>query len=247
MAMAMGIWHFAVKSHIDIKHIYTRLGSSVSNNTARRSLAALAAAGIEHLQKTVEDGMASTGDIPIGLVLDNVQEYERVYEHGSGRRSRMIIGCANTGLFMKNFASGAFNVQDHLERVIASERSEMSIESLMADIDWNHIDNSLALHLVLSLVDFIPKLDHLHVEISHIFRTTLAKHRAPLGKTEIQPLGTNGENEMENSGMYRAVLDFEKQMGIKPEYAEKSLQWIRGNGLVCHSPLSGKDPLTLGF
>jgi len=36
--MALGVWHFAAKSHIDVKHIYSRFGNIVSDNTVWKAL-----------------------------------------------------------------------------------------------------------------------------------------------------------------------------------------------------------------
>lgn len=49
-------------------------------------------------------------------------------------------------------------------------------------------------------------------------------------KTWVQPLGSNCENEIATQGMHTALLDFEKQLGVKAESAEKLLQWVGGDG-----------------
>ncbi|KAF9033045.1 hypothetical protein BDZ89DRAFT_1012477 [Hymenopellis radicata] len=231
MAMQMGIWHFACKSHIDIKRVYTRLGSSVSDHTARLALIALADSGRKEVRDTIARVMEESGYIPYCRIFDNVQQYQRVYEHGSGRRNKMITGTAATAVLMSNVEPGAFDVQDHLDRVMANERRHLTVSSLYDDIDWQHLDEALALHFVRTLVEFIPQLNHLQSDVSKSFRTTLAKHRMPDDHvTIVQPLGTNAEKEIENAGMYQSQLDFDAQMGIKPEYADKSLQWERGDG-----------------
>jgi hypothetical protein len=59
----------------------------------------------------------------------------------------------------------------------------------------------------------------------------LAKHRMREGrKTVVQPLGTNAEREIETQGMARALMDFDSQMGVGPEAADKLLSWVRGDG-----------------
>ena len=39
----------------------------------------------------------------------------------------------------------------------------------------------------------------------------------------VQPLGTNAEREIETQGMAHAIMDFEEQMGIRSEAADKLL------------------------
>jgi hypothetical protein len=46
----------------------------------------------------------------------------------------------------------------------------------------------------------------------------------------LQPLGTNTEREIETQGMARALMDFDSQMGVGPEEADKLLSWVRGDG-----------------
>ena len=36
--MVLGIWHFAAKSHVDVKRVHSRFGNIVSDTTARKAL-----------------------------------------------------------------------------------------------------------------------------------------------------------------------------------------------------------------
>ena len=49
-------------------------------------------------------------------------------------------------------------------------------------------------------------------------------------KTIVQPLGTNAEQETETQGMARAIMDFDKQMGIGSEAADRLLSWVCKDG-----------------
>jgi hypothetical protein len=46
----------------------------------------------------------------------------------------------------------------------------------------------------------------------------------------LQPLGTNTEREIETQGMARALMDFDSQMGVGPEEADKLLSWVCRDG-----------------
>ena len=108
----------------------------------------------------------------------------------------------------------------------------MTIDSLRADIDWDHLRNVQMLHWVRVLVDYVPDLNFLSSQVSSHFRSSpIAMHRMREGrKTIVQPLGTNAEREIETQGMARALLDFDEQMGVGPEAAAKLLSWVRGDG-----------------
>jgi len=101
----------------------------------------------------------------------------------------------------------------------------MTVETLWNDIDWPHLRTVQALHWARVLVDYIPELKFMSAEISSRFRLPpVAKDRMREGrKTVVQPLGTNAEREIETQGMSRAILDFDEQMGVGPEAADKLL------------------------
>ncbi|KAJ7939688.1 hypothetical protein B0H13DRAFT_2300386 [Mycena leptocephala] len=53
LALPLGIWHFACKSHIDVKRVYCRFGSIISDTTVRTSLNTMTDTSIEALQTDV--------------------------------------------------------------------------------------------------------------------------------------------------------------------------------------------------
>ncbi|KAJ7661825.1 hypothetical protein B0H17DRAFT_953379, partial [Mycena rosella] len=46
LALPLGIWHFACKSHVDVKRVYCRFGSTVSDSTARKALNSMSEASL---------------------------------------------------------------------------------------------------------------------------------------------------------------------------------------------------------
>ncbi|KAJ6628266.1 hypothetical protein B0H10DRAFT_1778257 [Mycena sp. CBHHK59/15] len=165
-------------------------------------------------------------------VLDNVQEWCRQRDLRLGRQDVLKVGCAATAILLEDCAPGAFNLQDHLDRVIKQERKEMTTESLYDDIDWEYIHELTALHWVRILVTFIPQLAYLHKEVATAFNSDrMTKHRLRRGrKTVVQPLGTNAERETETQGMMRAMLDFESQIGLDEKAMEGLVITPRGDG-----------------
>ncbi|KAJ7435394.1 hypothetical protein FB451DRAFT_1418235 [Mycena latifolia] len=50
LAMILGIWHFACKSHVDVKRVYCRFGNIVSDTTARAALISMSATSMEKMR-----------------------------------------------------------------------------------------------------------------------------------------------------------------------------------------------------
>ncbi|KAF8969042.1 hypothetical protein BDZ97DRAFT_1902760 [Flammula alnicola] len=240
LAMALGVWHFTAKSHIDVKRVYSQFGNIVSDNTMRNALDSMTGSSLSILRDSVR-AATGRGETEWCLILDNVQEYCPVYEGGIARESILKVGTAATA-------------KTHLSRVAQMERKKMTVETLRADIDWHHLRNVQMLHWVRVLVDYVPDLNFLSSQISARFRSPpIAKHRMREGrKTVVQPLGTNAEREIETQGMARALLDFNEQMGLGPEAATELLSWVHGDGAsyatilrlqkyVCHIPDNHKS------
>ncbi|KAK0488378.1 hypothetical protein EDD18DRAFT_1359632 [Armillaria luteobubalina] len=165
------------------------------------------------------------------FVLDNVQQYTVVQEHGIGWENVLKAGMAATAIHLDDFAPGAFNIDDYLSQVIQNNRKTMTTESLYSDIAWQHIESTLALHWACVLCDFVPVLHFLLPEITNQFQSAPhARHRMHPGRrTEVQALRTNAEQEVTVQGMHQAILDFKTQAGFTPESAEHSLTWFQGD------------------
>ncbi|KAJ7846812.1 hypothetical protein B0H13DRAFT_2285702 [Mycena leptocephala] len=160
------------------------------------------------------------------------QKFCRQRDLRLGRQDVLKVGCAATAILLEDCAPGAFNLQDHLDRVMKQERKQMTTESLCDDIDWDYIHELTALHWVRILVTFIPQLAHLRKAVEAAFNSErMTKHRLRRGrKTVVQALGTNGERETETPAMLRAMLDFEKQMGLDEKAMEGLIITPRGDG-----------------
>jgi hypothetical protein len=232
MAMILGIWHFVCKSHVDVKRVYCRFGNAVADPTARTALKSMTAASIEEMQADTRDAN-DRGETEHCLLLDNVQEYDQVYEPGLGRQSRLKVGTAGTKVKLQGCAPGAFSAQDYYTRVARKEHKTMTVRSLIDDIDWDHEARVKRLHWTRVLADYVPQLHPYRKEISGLFRSApIAKRRMPAdhSPTQFQPLMLNSERETESQGMMRAVEDFDRQIGVDVEKNPDLLSWIRGDG-----------------
>ncbi|KAJ7765118.1 hypothetical protein B0H14DRAFT_2403154 [Mycena olivaceomarginata] len=230
LALPLALWHFACKSHIDVKRVYCRFGSIVSDSAARNALNTMTDASFAALRDSVAEA-AERGEAVWGKILDNCQQYSPVWEHGIGRDNQLKVGTACTAFRLYDCKPGAFNADDHIARILQEERQNMTTDGLLDSIDWDHVNGVMHLHYVRILVEFVPVLQPLSKEITALFRNKYAIHRIPdRGMTELQPLGTNSEHSTETQGMSRARVDFDQQMGIDPEKSKNILDWIRGDG-----------------
>ncbi|KAJ7799790.1 hypothetical protein B0H13DRAFT_1673295, partial [Mycena leptocephala] len=207
LAMALGVWHFACKSHIDVKRVYCRFGYSVSDTTARHALNSMTTASLAELRDKIKDA-TERGQTEGCLLLDNVQQYCDVHEQGIGRQSQLKVGTAGTWVELEDCAPGAFDAEPYYAKVAEQERKDLTTDDLFDSINWPHM------------------------RIHNMFRDgPLAIHRMRDGrKAKCQPLSTNSERSTETQGMRQAVKDFDGQTGIDSDAPGNLLSWIRGDG-----------------
>lgn len=230
LALPLAVWQFGCKSHVDEKRIFSRFGFTVHDTTARACLDSLSATSLTKLRASVAEGVAA-GEMRWQYVLDNIQEWCRQRDMRLGRQDVLKVGCAATALLLEDCAPGAFNLQDHLDRIMKQERKNLTTESLFDDIDWDYIFELTALQWVRIVVNFHPGLAYLRKEVAAaLVSERMTKLRLRNRKSVIQPLGTNGEREVETHGMMRAMLDFEGQMGLDEKAMEGLIVTPRGDG-----------------
>ncbi|KAJ7693502.1 hypothetical protein B0H16DRAFT_1751478 [Mycena metata] len=212
LAMILGIWHFACKSHVDLKCVYCRFASTVSDTTSRDTLVSITAANFTALQLKTRVATAR-GEQIIATIFDNAQEYCPVYEQGVGRQSEMKVGCAATCVGLEDCTPGAFAAKLYYDCVALNLRTKVTTDILYNDIDWDHVRGVIQLHWLSALAEFAPELEHLLPLISNLFRTMFAKHRMCEGRKTP-----------------RAIYDFDGKICIEREIDDGLLEILRGDG-----------------
>ncbi|KAJ6548933.1 hypothetical protein B0H19DRAFT_952751 [Mycena capillaripes] len=91
LALPLGIWHFACKSHVDVKRVYSRFGAIVSDSTARNALDSMTDKSLAELKEQVRAG-AARGEARYGKIIDNVQQYSPVLNMESDARTSSKSG-----------------------------------------------------------------------------------------------------------------------------------------------------------
>jgi hypothetical protein len=228
---ALRAFHFACQSHVDVKQTLSRSGTIVSDTTTRANLKSMTNSSMQLLKSKVAEARMHN-QVAVSVILDNIQQYCLIHEEGIGKQNQLKVGTAATAVFLEDCKPGAFDTEDHISCVARMECAGMTVDSLIADIDWDHIKNVMALHWVQVPVKFILQLHPFQKELSARFRYApiVRHHMRPGQKTAVQPLGTNSEREVENEGMLRTVKDFEKQTGQDGESSKGTLKWVHGNG-----------------
>ncbi|KAJ7939198.1 hypothetical protein B0H13DRAFT_2300950 [Mycena leptocephala] len=185
LALPLAVWQFACKTHVDEKRVFSRFGFTVHDTTARACLDSLTDTSMAKLRASVAEGIAN-GTMCWQLVLDNVQQYCRQRDHRLGRQDVLKVGTAATAILLEDCAPGAFDLQDHLDRVMQQERRQLNIDSLYTAIDRPYIHELTALHWVRILVYFIPQLAYLRQDVTAAFNSAqMTKHRLPRGRIAI--------------------------------------------------------------
>ncbi|THU77523.1 hypothetical protein K435DRAFT_877734 [Dendrothele bispora CBS 962.96] len=229
-ALQNGIWHIACQSHVDVKRVECLKGISVHDTTARRALVTVADDSLAKLQKNLMEGV-KVSEMRYRWVLDNIQQYVKVWEGGIGRENRLLSGCAGTAILIEDTAPGAFDLDDHITRLMKNRCQELTTEKIWASIDWDHITGVQSLHVLLAFLSFIPSLTSMKQKANDLLRSKYAIHRMRDGrKSTLIPLGTNSEKEIQTEGMKRAIHDFLLQSGFPAESASKLIVWMGGDG-----------------
>ncbi|KAK7472123.1 hypothetical protein VKT23_000244 [Stygiomarasmius scandens] len=231
LSLPMSIHLFASQVHRDVKRSLSQMGLSSHESTARRSILTMISKARDKMQEQSLDA-AEQGTVAKCYIVDNCQRYSDVYEGGVLRKSKMKIGSAGTAVDLKNCSDDAWNLQDHLTRVMNNRRSTMTVDCLWTSINWSHHHDSMSLLLVKTLADEVAALRSHSKTVSERFRESpMAIHCLPDDyRTSIQPLGTNAENELETQGMARIMTDFDAQIGYPEESAETTIEWVGGDG-----------------
>ncbi|KAF7371822.1 hypothetical protein MVEN_00038900 [Mycena venus] len=209
LGLPLGIWLFTCQAHVDVKRVFCRFGYSASDSTVRAALNTLTDASPNELKKKIR----------AAIDRDNIQRYDRVHEHGLGKENTMKHGIACTAFHFDDCKPGTWKADDHIASITKGECQTMTAESVFNSIDWTHMNDVTDLHFVRVAESTPPRLHHLKAQISERFRTTLAKHRLPPHKKELQPLSTRGDREIENKGYHNSLLNSRARWELNPKNA----------------------------
>jgi len=220
---------FATRVHQSAYRLGSRMAQSPSFSTVRRALRIMAKIKRIDLRQglSIEDGSRKH----FIIVLDNIQTYAQQYNQRIGTTNQMITGTAATAVEMEDYQPGAFDLDPLLEQMEDRHRDELTLEKLMDDIDWKHLQMVSMLHWLQALVSFVPSLLSYKNDVMHLFATQASKFPInPSRHTKVHPLGTNGANEVSTQGIKEAVSDFLQQLGISNDTYGRKIIFFTGDG-----------------
>ena len=211
-----------MKAHQSVYRVGSRLAQCPPYSTVRNSLVTMA----DEKRKVLR----ATNLIPRWEVCDNLQAYARRRDQRIGNSNQMITGTGATVVEMEDCSPEAFDLQKLEEKMKEGNRRNLTVETILEDIDWTHLEKVTALHFADILVQFVPSLVEYREPLSACFKEVEKHQINPSRHSKIQPLGTNSANEVSTQGMKEAMSDFFDQMGLTEETLNGRLQFFSGDG-----------------
>ena len=86
-------------------------------------------ARISQLQEHISDDL-KRGEVMHALVLDNVQQYVRVFKPGIGFENKLQRGTFATVIHLKDVEPGAFDLEPYTSSLIENKQSSMTVCSI---------------------------------------------------------------------------------------------------------------------
>ncbi|THU88270.1 hypothetical protein K435DRAFT_917531 [Dendrothele bispora CBS 962.96] len=197
LSLPMSIHYFSSQAHTELRRLTSRMGLSVHDSTARKSIASMTMKAQTQMQEETLEA-AQKGTVSKCYLVGNCQRYADVYEGGVLRQSKMKVGTFGIECNLEDCPDNAWDAQDHFNRIAENQRASMSVNDLWTSIDWTHRHNSMSLYVLRTLAEEVSSLKKYIDIIDEKFKSSMAIHRIPeKRRTVIQPLGTNAEHELE--------------------------------------------------
>jgi len=143
----------------------------------------------------------------------------------------MILGTGATAVGMEDCPPGAFDLLALLEHIKDACRSDITVDQILDQTDWSHIETVSSLHWLQALVMFVPVLTKYRQELAAMFTTDAGKLQINLTHCmKVHPLGTNNANEVSTQGMRDALTDFLNQLGINEDTYRDEIMFFTRDG-----------------
>ncbi|KAJ8473854.1 hypothetical protein ONZ45_g16144 [Pleurotus djamor] len=166
------------------------------------------------------------------IVFDNINKHHRAWHQTVANVDEVRSGTAATLVEMVDVPAGAMNSQDYLERVALNGRKDLTVDTLVDDIDHEHIAAVGAATLLRIWTTHIPSL-HKYQPVNKIFRDGFNKHRIRRHQSTTYPLRTSGIDESTTEGNSDVLRDItQSQLGMTDADFERLLILIAGDQLT---------------
>ncbi|KAF9472171.1 hypothetical protein BDN70DRAFT_925796 [Pholiota conissans] len=224
-AMCRGLWLFSTRAANTMFRVESRLGLSVSLATVYTALREMAKQKQMDLKEAIQLGKLFI------LIFDNIQTYIKQRDHRIGRENKMLKGLAGCMIELEDFDLDAFNLHDFIEAQARQDRKNLTVDTILEDIDTTHLENVTTVRFLRVLVEFVPSLVELRGELAE-FSKILSKNPISTNRrSKVTPLATNSADEMHIQGMKHGILDFiETQAGLSEETLDNKIRILSGDG-----------------
>lgn len=167
------------------------------------------------------------------LIFDNINKAHRVWQKTLAAYDDLQSGTAGALIKLEDVPPGAFNRQALEDHMKAHPRSDLSLDELEADIDWDHIDGIGYATVMRIWTRWIPALAVHRVSVERLFSETYQKHRLRLRKTQLVTLRCSNIDESTSKGTDEVLRDvFLRQLCLLPMVFETVFLFICGDQLT---------------
>ncbi|KAJ6601701.1 hypothetical protein DFH09DRAFT_969262, partial [Mycena vulgaris] len=226
----IGLFLFTCNAHRDIYSLLSRAGFSVGYSTVLSTLHVLAADSNTQLKAF---GAVVEFTQPMFLLLfDNVNKMQRAWQQVLGRRDTLSSGTAATLIGLEDVTEDAMNSAPLLANIKAKKRKNLTVEELVDDIDWEHLEGVGSGTAAAAWTKHVPSLHKHGSAVTNKFRVTFAKRRLRLRKSVIRPMQLTDIDEALTVGvameLHNLVID---QLSILMHWMQCWLIMICGDQL----------------
>ncbi|KAJ7849458.1 hypothetical protein B0H13DRAFT_1906139 [Mycena leptocephala] len=176
----IGLFLFTCNAHRDIFALLCRVGFSSAS----------------HLRSS--SSSRPTDVPPVG---DNVNKMQRAWQLVLGKRDTLSSGCASTLIGLEDITEDAMDSGPLLKNIDEKKRKNLTVGELVDDIDWEHLEGVGSGTAAGVWTKHVPSLRTHAPSVTKKFRTTHAKHRLRLPKSDIRTMRNTDIDEAPTTGV----------------------------------------------
>lgn len=228
----MGLILFISRAPRNIYNILSRIGLSVAYKTVTDKLRQFA----KDSQRQIDEWSRGGDNDPLRaqVVYDNVNKMRRAWQKVLGRQDTVQNGTTAILIKLEDVPPGALQFSPLLEAIANKNRASLTVDDLLADIDWTHnhgIGRGHVCRVALKHIQ-VPAIRQHSKDIDNWFTVKFAKHRLRLRKSEIQPLRCSGIDESTTVGTVRLLEDIlDEQLKLSPARLNNTITIAGGDQL----------------
>ncbi|KAJ7118583.1 hypothetical protein C8R43DRAFT_901373 [Mycena crocata] len=227
LPLARGILYFGCLVPVDIMAYNCRIGTMPSYSTIHNALENLSS---EEAVVTSTHGSDATK--AGSLLIDNVQNLDRVRDFRIGRENHMNVGMS--GIWVETWDIiniHVFDLSDKRQRISYNLRATVTVDALLGLLDQLDANTTGHLEWLEVLVRCVKPLNHLRVDVKARYRSS-GKLLIPLAKSNLHPLAPSGKKETIPAELKDGMLDFLEQVGqTRSKYLSRKII-VGGDGLT---------------